>query len=144
MIELYYKGELVLTTVARFEVKYLQVEANVRYWEDSSINGVEDTMGDLIPCREGETWKPLIDVDEGRIANWTTGTIAVIHYKVCDDGIYKLLDDSKEVIKEIDGYVPDLMCPQENGFVDYIIMNVDENGIISKWDPTFDDFIEEE
>ena len=34
-----------------YEVKYLQVNAGVRYWEDSEINGVEDGFGvPQMPC----------------------------------------------------------------------------------------------
>ena len=42
-----------------FEVKYLLAEAGVRYWEDAMVNGEEDTEGSLIPCRDGEYWKPI-------------------------------------------------------------------------------------
>ena len=41
-----------------FEVKYLQVDARVRYWEDAAVNDVEDEKGDLIPCREYDSWRP--------------------------------------------------------------------------------------
>ena len=43
------------------EVKYLQVKAGARYWEDTIVDGVEDTEGSLIPCREGDYWCPLIE-----------------------------------------------------------------------------------
>lgn len=32
-----------------FDIKTLVVSANVRYWEDSTINGVEDKDGTLTP-----------------------------------------------------------------------------------------------
>lgn len=127
-----------------FEVKYLQVEANVRYWEDATVNGVEDENGELVPCRVGEIWKPFIEIETGKILNWTEGVEANIHYKVCDAGVYKLLDDTKSVVKEIDGYVPTLMSPKEAGFGDYIIMDINKNGQISSWKPVLKDFIEEE
>ena len=85
------------------EVKFLKVDATVRYWQDSDINGTEDcdceeeTNEPQMPCAKyiGEQnrtlraydwhWKPIIDIDNGRIINWTDGITASIHYKVCDE-----------------------------------------------------------
>lgn len=36
------------------EIKTLEVRAGVRYWEDATVNGNEDSEGELIPCREGD------------------------------------------------------------------------------------------
>ena len=94
---------------------------------------MEDTDGSLIPCREGEYWEPLIEIETGKITNWEQGVTANIHYKVCDDGTYRLLDESANTIKSIDGYVPKIMCPNGNGFGDYIIMDVDKDGFIQNW-----------
>lgn len=127
-----------------FEVKYLQVEAGVRYWEDATVNGVEDEQGDLIPCRVGDYWKPLIEIETGKIINWVNRTTADIHYKVCDDGTYVILDEDKMIIKEIDGYVPRIMCPEEPGYGDYVIMKVDEDGLIANWNPILTDFQDKE
>lgn len=133
-----------LTVKKEFEVKYLHADCGVRYWEDASVNGVEDENGDLIPCKEEDRWKPLIDLETGKILNWEQGKTADTHYKVCDDGVYTLLDENKEAIKEIDGYVPSVMCPEENGYGDYVIMEIDENGQIANWEADLSDFIEEE
>lgn len=134
-----------LTIKREFEVKYLQVEAGVRYWEDSYVNGKEDTEnGDNIPCKKANAWCPLIDIETGKILNWKEGTTADLHYKVCDDGRYKILDESKNLIKEIDSYVIKMLCPEENGFGDYIIMNIDENGKIANWNPSFEEFSNED
>jgi hypothetical protein len=127
-----------------FDVKYLLAEAGARYWEDTTVNDVEDTEGTLIPCRDGDYWKPLIELETGKIVNWQQGVKAEIHYKCCDDGTYKLLDENKEVIKEIEGYVPGIMCPKENGYGDYVIMDIDESGQIQDWECDLSDFTEEE
>jgi len=128
------------------EAKTLHVKAGARYWEDATVNGVEDTVGDLIPCRvEGdENWLPVIDIDTGVITNWEQGKTAEIHYKVCDDGLYVVYDENEKEIARKDGYVPDTMSPKENGYGDYIIMNVDENGLIENWKFDITDFIEED
>ena len=119
--------------IVEYDAKYLIVEAEVRYWEDATVNDEEDELGTKIPCREGEAWCPVIDIDEGLIINWTSGIKANIHYKVCDAGFYELRQRDHKLIIRKDGYVPSCLSPGGNGYGDYIIMNVDENGIIDKW-----------
>jgi hypothetical protein len=115
------------------DVKILSVQAHVRYWEDGEIDGEQDTKGNLTPCRQHECWCPEIDVDSGMILNWKQGVKASIHYKVCDEGVYKLKDSQGNVLAEKDGYVPSCMSPKESGYGDYIIMDIDENGQIQDW-----------
>ncbi len=117
------------------QVRYLVVRAAVRYWEDATVNGVEDTDGSLIPCRVGDLWCPVIDLTTGTIVSWPTGTTASIHYKVCDAGEYWLLDPLEEERWKWNGsYVPDrLLCIGDTGFGDYIILNVLEDGRILGW-----------
>lgn len=47
-----------------------------------------------------------------------------------DVGIYFLYTENDVLVKFIFKYVPAIMCPEPEGFGDYIIMNVDENGKI--------------
>lgn len=123
-----------------FDVKYLLAAVGARYWEDSCVNGVSDEQGDLIPCREGKYWNPLIDIETGKIVNWETGKTAEIHYKSCDDNTFTLMDEKQEVIKSIEGYVIKMMCPKEAGWSDYVIMDIDENGIIKDFEVDLSDF----
>lgn len=133
-----------------FDARFLKVDAGVRYWEDAEVNGKSDTdceetdCSPNIPCAEhvdkgrilcgnNYRWRPLIDIETGQIVNWQQGVIANVHYKVCDDFTCFILDSNKEVVYEYDGYVPKVMCPEEDGYGDYIIMNIDENGFIQKW-----------
>lgn len=121
------------------DLKTLHVRAGVRYWEDATVNGIEDTDGNLIPCRDdaSEDWLPVIELETGKIRNWIKGTTAEIHYKVCDDGDYYLMaqDESKHVLSK-SGYVPDCLSVKDNGYGDYIIMKVDSDGIIQDWEFT--------
>ena len=126
------------------ELKTLIVHAGVRYWEDAEVNGTDDENGNLIPCRVGDSWKPIIDIYNGVITNWKEGTTAKIHYKVCDCGIYTLLDENGDFVAEKDGYVPDIMSPKEQGYGDYIIMDIDGNGNIAKWKADISDIIDDE
>jgi len=82
------------------------------------------------------------DLDKGLIINWEKGKTASLHYKVCDAGTYKLTEENGDIIAEYDGYVPDVLCPDGEGYGDYIIMSVDENGYIQNWEKecVYDDF----
>lgn len=135
--------KVLLKLTKQFDVKYLQVHAHARYPEDATVNGVEDEGGKLMPFWENGSWNPKIDIDEGRIVDWPEGISADIHYKVCDAGQYKLLTESGNVVRDIEGYVPDIMCPDGEGYGDYIMMEVDHTGKIQRWEPTFDEFSEE-
>lgn len=127
------------------ELKTLVVKAKVWYWKDSTINGTDDTEnGDLVPCKVGELWQPIIDIDTGIITNWEQGTTAQIHYKVCDCCGWLIFDDRENIVlSEKDGYVPDTLCPKETPDGVYIIMDIDENGKIDKWKFDIDDFQED-
>lgn len=117
----------------KIEVRYLQVMAKPRSWENARVNGVEDSDGTLMPFinKEKTAWKPMIDLHEGIICNWPKGTYASVHYKVCDDGTYVLLDEHYDVVTCLrDEYVPSIMCPGGNGYGDYIIMDIDTDGEI--------------
>lgn len=128
------------------EVKTLHVRAGVRYWEDATVDGIEDNDGKLIPCRviDEEDWLPVIEIETGKIINWKQGVTADIHYKVCDDGDYYLLDENDEEVVHLNGYVPKTLCPEENGYGDYIIMKVDSEGLINNWKFNLSDFTEDE
>jgi len=116
--------------------KFLKVNAGVRYWEDATVNGIKDAeeaQNAAIPCRELDCWRPVIDIETGVITNWKKGTTADIHYKVCDNGSYAVVSDKDEDILVYDGYVPKIMAPGGNGYGDYIIMSVNEDGLIHDW-----------
>jgi Pyruvate/2-oxoacid:ferredoxin oxidoreductase delta subunit len=135
-----------LQVTKEVEVKTLKVKAEVRHWEDSVVNELEDSEnGDNVPCKVGELWCPEIDIDSGIITNWEAGKTAVIHYKVCDGCGWELLDDKGEVVlSEDDGYVPDTLCPKESGYGDYIIMDIASHGKIQDWNFRMDDFASED
>jgi hypothetical protein len=113
-------------------VKCLHVCASVRYWEDAILNGSEDEKGDM-PCRSGEMWIPIIDIDTGVILNWDIGNTADIHFKVCDAGKYTVADELGNTLITKDGYVPDILSPGGSGYGDYIIMKIDKSGKIENW-----------
>lgn len=123
------------------EVKFLKVSAHVRHSEDATVNGVEDEKGDLMPLMDGETWCPVIDLETGVIQDWPAGTTADVHYKICDDGEYTLLDSLMQPVIKIEGYVPSMLAINDNGYGDYIILKIDENGVIEGFKAELEDFV---
>ena len=116
-------------------VTHIEVAADVRYWEDARVNGVEDEDGSLIPGRDGETWWARIRLADGVLEGWPAGTTANIHYKVCDAGMYWLTDASfNRLAKYRSDYVPDALCHGDNGYGDYIILKIDGDGRIQDYE----------
>jgi hypothetical protein len=114
---------------------FIEVSAEVRYWEDATVNGVEDADGSLIPLKRGDLWCPVIRLSDGMVMDWPAGTEADIHYKVCDAGEYWLLDaDRQRVAKWCGYYVPNaFLCHGDNGYGDYIILKIGGDGLIQGW-----------
>lgn len=115
--------------------KYIEVKANVIYWEDAKVNGVDDVNGTLIPLRIGDNWCPKIRLDDGIVMNWQIGIRATVYYKVCDRGEYWLLDENlNRVAKWSGSYVPDsYLCHGAKGYGDYIIMDIGIDGKIKDY-----------
>lgn len=129
-----------IKVMQEIQVKYLKAECQVRCWEDSTLNGKDDVNANM-PCAEGNLWSPIINLETGQIINWEEGNEASIHYKICDQGNYYLLDDNQQVVTSVEGnYVIDMMSPREKGWGDYVIMDIDKDGLIDKWKVDLDDF----
>ena len=137
--------KVTIQKLVEIEVLYLRAKIGVRYWEDATVNGVVDTDGSLIPLREGDYWCPIINLETGIIQNWEKGKIAKIHYKCCDDGEYWLIADDGSELKYPHDYVPQALDLDGDGYGDYVIMNIDENGEIEDWGncPYITDFLGE-
>jgi len=94
------------------KLEYLEISAEVRYWEDATVNETIDKDGTLIPLRTG----------------------AEIYYKVCDQGEYWLRDSEHRLFKYRGDYVPDeYLCKGVAGFGDYIILSIDKAGKVRNW-----------
>lgn len=117
------------------QATYIEVSAEVRYWEDANVNGADDVDGSLIPLRKGDCWSPVIRLSDGMVIDWPKGATADIHFKVCDAGEYWLLnDDMKRVARWAGYYVPDdFLCQNGSGYGDYIIMKIGADGMIYGW-----------
>lgn len=115
---------------------HLEVDIHAPYWEDAMVGGVDDVDGSLIPGRQGDNWKVRIDLEAGRIESWPAGTTALIQYKVRDEGLYWLTDAKGQRLAKWHGYyVPNaFLCHGDNGFGDYIILDVDAAGLIKGYE----------
>jgi hypothetical protein len=134
--------KITLKTEKDFEIKTLRVVAEVRYWEDATLNGKDDEEGNM-PCRKDIHWCPDIDIETGKILNWVTGNVAKLHYKVCDRCHWVVLDKNNEIVlQSIDDYVPKTLCPDGNGYGDYIKMTINSEGYIQNWKFNINDFTE--
>lgn len=122
------------------KTRFIEVDAGVRYWEDGRVNGEVDEDG-KIPLRVGDSWRPVIDLSDGQIQDWPAGVTAEVHYKVCDEGLYWLLDKNKQRIAKWRGYyVPDnILCVGSRGYGDYIIFKIGADGKIIGWQPPYVD-----
>jgi len=122
-------------TAGEARAEYIEVCADVRYWEDASVNGTDDDNGTLIPFRNGDAWCPVIRLADGMVMDWPQGMTAHIHYKVCDAGEYWLLDSGRQRTAKWGGYyVPnDFLCHGDSGYGDYIIFKVGADGVIANW-----------
>jgi hypothetical protein len=115
------------------DVQFISVFAQVRYWEDATLNGKDDVEGNM-PSRVKDEWCPIINFHTGWVCDWPIGVEADIHYKVCDAGDYYLLDVNRErIAKYKDHYVPDDILAFGKGYGDYIIFKIDKEGYIEGW-----------
>ena len=140
------------------EAKFLKVRAGVRYPEDSEIIEAEndrkvnyisdDEENPKMPFMEVEYdkyghkkfyWTPTIDLENGIIINWPKGLTVHVFQKVCDDFECTVYDEYDNEVLHYEGYVPDFMAIEEEGYGDYINMIIDENGCIQKWNITSSD-----
>ena len=156
-------------------MRVLKLNVDVRYYEDGCINGETDipyeiqekcTIMPRVPCvvkktvkayniwkgeyyeKEDFRWCPEISIDEGKILNWGKGTLANLHYKVCDGCEFSYQVDGVEVLnyndRDFSGYVPSFLSIGDDGYGDYIIMTILPDGSIKGWDvDDFDDWLEE-
>ena len=140
------------------EAKFLKVRAGVRYPEDSEFIEAEndrkvnyisdDEENPKMPFMEVEYdkyghkkfyWTPTIDLENGVIVNWPKGVKVHVFYKVCDDFECTVYDEYDNKVLHYEGYVPDFMSIEEEGYGDYIDMIIDENGCIQDWNITSSD-----
>lgn len=111
------------------EVKTIIIDIQPRYIGDSE----DDDLPTDFPLLSSDkkTWLARVDVDTGIIRDWPQGEVREMFVKVCDQGLYTLLDENDQELCKIDGYVPNGIVPGEYG--DYVELKIDANGVITNW-----------
>jgi hypothetical protein len=134
-----------VTVKSKKEVTHVFADFGVRYWEDGEVNGEQDDeTSPNMPLVQGSRWKIIVDLATGQIDGWPKDVAASVHYKVCDDGIYKLLDQSGNVVVQKSEYVPSMFSPKDDGYGDYVIMDILPTGVIDGWQADLSYFEPEE
>ena len=126
----------------------LHVSAHITRCEDGEVDDVVDIdtfqmdegEKSIMPCMSynHETdeyrWEPIIDIATGQIINWEKGKTAVTNYKVVDECSLAYEDFYGTTTDYVEDYVPDLLCPDDNGYGDYMYMTINADGFIDNWD----------
>lgn len=120
------------------EACLIDVDAHIRYLEDIGFeqdNNWCDCNADdpECPCIEGHQWRPIININTGKIINWDAPITCHVFAKVCDEFKCKIKGLNGEDIITYEGYVPSFMAIEDNGYGDYIDMIVEEDGTIKDW-----------
>jgi len=82
-----------------------------------------------------------IDIDNGKVVNWPEELHEVhfIDVKIVDSGTYVLTDKDENTLITKEGYVPNCLQIEENGYGDYLEFVIDKNGFIMDWSFNKDD-----
>ena len=148
--------EVYISKPIQYDVKTIVVKAAVRY--PKAADFIEEKLDDQnrpynnyisdneenpkIPFIETEYdkhghkkfyWQPTIDLENGVIINWPKGVKVHVFYKVCDAFECTIYDKNDNEVLHYEGYVPDFMAIEDEGYGDYIDMIIDENGYINDW-----------
>ena len=120
------------------DIRIVRISIAPRYIGDSDDDDIPSDFP-LLDLGRG-VWNADVLIDTGEIVDWPKGDPRSMHVKVCDAGIYSLLDAEGNVLAEHDGYVPHGVVPGSYG--DYVELTINENGVITNWpkDPSLDDF----
>lgn len=111
------------------EIKHVLIDIAPRYIGDDEDDDIPSNFPLL---NESKTaWVAKVNIDTGQIEGWPQGEIRKLFCKVCDAGVYKLLDENGNVVATHSGYVPHGIVPGEYG--DYVELDINESGIITNW-----------
>jgi hypothetical protein len=120
-------------------VRYLRMTLPLRYDDGMTrarpdgAPGYYDMIPDDFPGRNGKSWEAHVDIEQRKLLDaawrpWTGGAF-YLHMKVCDEGVYELLNDDWESVAVSAGnYVPHGVVPGEFG--DYVHLDVAADGTI--------------
>lgn len=122
-------------------IKLEEVEYNVKYIGfkvPADINDFEfpegESIDNFIQYNESEnTLECLIDIESGYVIEYNQNISINIFDKCVDEGTYVLYDENMNIIDEYEGYVPNILEVNENGYGDYLNFTINEDGSILNW-----------
>lgn len=104
-------------------------------WKDkSTIPSFVKMIGDPNETDPNYEVRLEIDVENGKLLNHDFGHKIELYNKVVDEGTYTLVDTETGETKIIQDYVIAGLDTYGNGYGDYVILNINENGFIKEWD----------
>jgi hypothetical protein len=71
-------------------------------------------------------------VENGVVKPWDSGNVH-IGFKIVDGGNYILMGNGREIFRKDFEYVPDFLQIEENGYGDYIEIDIEKNGKVKGW-----------
>jgi hypothetical protein len=109
------------------------------YVEDFGVDDELYTKTDIInrftQYNDNENrFECLIDIDNGVIVGYTANIEINIFDKCVDEGTYVLYDENMNVVCEYEGYVPNILEVNENGYGDYLNFTINPDGTIINWE----------
>jgi len=116
-----------------YDVKYVGFKVPA-YPEDFTYSETH-SFAEFNQFNENEnTLECLIDINNGTIIGYTANMKIDIFDKCVDEGIYVLYDENMNVVCEYEGYVPNILEVNENGYGDYLNFTINPDGTIVNWE----------
>lgn len=132
-----------LNEEARYLVIYLPFDEEMCSYTDEWM---DELCENNYPLVSKGMWSAVIDLKTHKLLNWKQeyGSL-YFQAKVCDSGTYFLLDNDKNAICKIAGYVPNGLIPEADDCGDYVRLRIKDDGTIENWpsEPDFSDFVED-
>lgn len=122
------------------QARYIHI--SFPFWEElcSYTFPFEDEEDEeQLPLVKMGYWQGTIDLQTHKLLEWEPYfSECYLQAKVCDTGIYTLLDAEKKPICTLKGYVPNGVIPPKNGAGDYIHFAINADGTVEEWQDTYD------
>ena len=117
----------------------LKVREHIPFVSIVKNNIDKKEFGWWLKDEEEDYWTIIIDLENGKILDWPKGFCLNTFYKVCDEGDYSFLDENKNEVLNITDkfeqyYVPNFMSLEDEGFGDYVYLNIDGEGNIEHFE----------
>jgi hypothetical protein len=125
------------------KAKFLRIDIPLRYDdEDMPFDFPLRTKSEN--SQDYDSWVAVIDLQTGEIQDFPKDVSLDFFTKVCDEGLYFLLDGNKQLIAKAGGdYVPNRAIPPIDGYGDYIHLKIEYGVVVNLYtNPDFSQFEE--